>query len=329
MADLTAWVNDQISEHLTEARHASDVRTIAECEARQRVINLCTKVLANSEQAPSASVALAEQIIREIAAPTPDTPAENRTPRSDRAPRSNGTPRPHTTHPGCGTRGATHASPAGHPPHRTGRTPATPHCTGLMPRGECLGCRRLTHGTRCPACTTTRSRARDARRGTTTQRGLGWTHQQARREVLADAPPCHWCGEPADTGDHAVPRSQRWHQRPIELPTSLLDLQQPPRQPASTTPTQTMIRREALTCRNAAAEAGGPGGDTPPSRRSRGGPDPSPSVRPPGRATPHGDSGRLHHLPTQNDRQHQGATRSSQRYHSRSAKSPVTSDIDR
>lgn len=62
-----------------------------------------------------------------------------------------------------------------------------------MPRRECLDCRRLTSsGSRCPTCQAARERAR----GTTTQRGLGWSHQQAAEVVLAAAEACAICGLP-------------------------------------------------------------------------------------------------------------------------------------
>lgn len=74
---------------------------------------------------------------------------------------------------------------------------------------RCPSCKRLHSGTgRCPSCRKIAETARYAQRGTTTQRGLGWTHQRAVAELLTDNPPCHWCGAPATTGDHANPRSR-------------------------------------------------------------------------------------------------------------------------
>ncbi|MFC3986805.1 HNH endonuclease [Streptosporangium jomthongense] len=67
-----------------------------------------------------------------------------------------------------------------------------------MPLRECLACRGLHRGTgpRCGPCTTQQDRARDAARGTTTERGLGWSHQQAAKLVLTDATTCAICGLP-------------------------------------------------------------------------------------------------------------------------------------
>lgn len=71
-----------------------------------------------------------------------------------------------------------------------------------MPQCECLDCRTLTrHGTRCPRCAAVKERARDQQRGTTTQRGLGWDHQQAAKLILAGAELCAHCGQPATPND--------------------------------------------------------------------------------------------------------------------------------
>lgn len=32
-------------------------------------------------------------------------------------------------------------------------------------------------------------------------------YQRNRATLLADEPPCHWCGQPATTADHITPRS--------------------------------------------------------------------------------------------------------------------------
>lgn len=53
-------------------------------------------------------------------------------------------------------------------------------------------------------------------RGTTTQRGLGWQHQQQREALLrrlVPGTPCWWCGqglypEQGLHADHSIPRSQ-------------------------------------------------------------------------------------------------------------------------
>lgn len=66
------------------------------------------------------------------------------------------------------------------------------------PRARCPDCKQLHSGTgRCHTC-----------RATTTQRGLGWTHQQAAAIILTGDPLCHWCKiRPATTADHVTPRS--------------------------------------------------------------------------------------------------------------------------
>jgi hypothetical protein len=69
-----------------------------------------------------------------------------------------------------------------------------------MPRRECLDCRRLTsNGTRCIIC----ERAHDQARGSTTQRGYGWTQHQADRRrwvIRMDHEPvlCWRCHLPID-----------------------------------------------------------------------------------------------------------------------------------
>lgn len=68
---------------------------------------------------------------------------------------------------------------------------------------------RCPHLAPCPVHR--RQRTPDTRtsadRGTTTQRGYGAAHRRARARLLADSPPCDWCGEPATTADH-VPALQ-------------------------------------------------------------------------------------------------------------------------
>lgn len=73
-----------------------------------------------------------------------------------------------------------------------------------------IGCPTLTSGTKCDEC---RRKAR-ARRGTTTEQGLGWAHQKRKRELLPDAigTLCPLgCGELMLEGqaldlDHSTPR---------------------------------------------------------------------------------------------------------------------------
>jgi 5-methylcytosine-specific restriction endonuclease McrA len=59
---------------------------------------------------------------------------------------------------------------------------------------------------RCSAC----GAAYNARRGTTTERGLGYRYQRKRRGILErDGGICWICSNPgADTIDHAVPRAR-------------------------------------------------------------------------------------------------------------------------
>jgi 5-methylcytosine-specific restriction protein A len=58
----------------------------------------------------------------------------------------------------------------------------------------------------CPPCL----RARDAARGTSTERGLGWSYQKKRPHILArDGGVCWICGGlGADSVDHVVPRAR-------------------------------------------------------------------------------------------------------------------------
>ncbi|WP_370462981.1 HNH endonuclease [Nocardiopsis sp. FR26] len=75
-------------------------------------------------------------------------------------------------------------------------------------RRPCLDCGVLTRqGSRCGECGAKRQAARDQQRGSSSARGLGYRHRKLREIVLADSPPCHWCGDPATTADHLVPRS--------------------------------------------------------------------------------------------------------------------------
>jgi 5-methylcytosine-specific restriction enzyme A len=67
-------------------------------------------------------------------------------------------------------------------------------------------------GYRCPAHQRQADQARDARRGTTAQRGLGAAWQVIARKVIAEEGACRDCGHtgsPANplTCDHIVPRA--------------------------------------------------------------------------------------------------------------------------
>jgi hypothetical protein len=93
-----------------------------------------------------------------------------------------------------------------------------------MPRRWCIDCNalfdaNLTRTFRCPPCQAAADAVRRARnraydktrdRGTTTERGYGAAYQRARRQLLATAIACHWCGleftaaSPA-TADHDPP----------------------------------------------------------------------------------------------------------------------------
>ena len=81
-----------------------------------------------------------------------------------------------------------------------------------MPLRPCLDCGRLTQDTRCPPHRIAHDNARYARRGTTTERGLGYQHQLQVAEQIAAVPVCQRCGHTgtADnplTGEHGVARA--------------------------------------------------------------------------------------------------------------------------
>lgn len=69
MADLTTWVRDQVAAHARDAHRDHDAHGIADCDAKRRVLDLCATVLGNPDQAPSASVELARQVVRTLAVP--------------------------------------------------------------------------------------------------------------------------------------------------------------------------------------------------------------------------------------------------------------------
>ena len=69
----------------------------------------------------------------------------------------------------------------------------------------CIDCRKVCEKSPCNKCRSKRNQLRDAKRGTTTERGYGAEYQRLRKELLADNPPCYWCGKPATTADHAIP----------------------------------------------------------------------------------------------------------------------------
>jgi len=70
------------------------------------------------------------------------------------------------------------------------------------PRSRCPNCKTLHPGTGlCPHCRRAAARRRSARRGTTTQRGLGADHRKAAALVLAGATVCAICGKPPTRND--------------------------------------------------------------------------------------------------------------------------------
>lgn len=82
----------------------------------------------------------------------------------------------------------------------------------IMVKRPCLDCGSISEGSRCPAHTRARTRARDLRRGTPTQRGYDSRHYAIRARLLPRAygQPCPRCGEPMLEGQeldlgHATP----------------------------------------------------------------------------------------------------------------------------
>ncbi|WP_051943873.1 HNH endonuclease [Streptacidiphilus rugosus] len=85
-----------------------------------------------------------------------------------------------------------------------------------MPKRFCLDCRALfdaaTGKSRCPTCQDRITKVMDAKRGSTTERGLGWSHQQRVKREVDKTAACWMCGKPgtpADpiTADHETPRA--------------------------------------------------------------------------------------------------------------------------
>lgn len=70
----------------------------------------------------------------------------------------------------------------------------------------CLECGRVTtNGSRCA----THEAAREQRRGSSTARGYGSQWQRVSRAVLdRDGRVCHYCGRPATTADHVIPKAR-------------------------------------------------------------------------------------------------------------------------
>jgi 5-methylcytosine-specific restriction protein A len=81
----------------------------------------------------------------------------------------------------------------------------------------CSGCFKIYPAPRrrgrCPDCERQYYRDRRKRRGSTTQRGLGYKHQKLREQVLREESLCWLCGKPGTAADplvadHIVPRSR-------------------------------------------------------------------------------------------------------------------------
>ncbi len=84
-----------------------------------------------------------------------------------------------------------------------------------MPLRPCLDCGAPSQGSRCEAHRVAHDNQRYARRGTTTERGLGATHQGQRRHLLTTDRTgiCPRCGQPYTannpaTAEHSTPRSR-------------------------------------------------------------------------------------------------------------------------
>ena len=73
-------------------------------------------------------------------------------------------------------------------------------------RRVCARCGAVVLVGRCQVC----EARRQAARGTTTERDLGWSYQRKRARILArDRGVCWLCGrEGADTVDHVIPRAR-------------------------------------------------------------------------------------------------------------------------
>ena len=83
------------------------------------------------------------------------------------------------------------------------------------------GCPNLTPRTRCPGHERTNQRQRDLARGTTAQRGYGGHWQALRLRILErDGHRCIWCGLPARSVDHLVPKALGGTDDPANLAAS-------------------------------------------------------------------------------------------------------------
>ncbi|WP_034088847.1 HNH endonuclease [Streptacidiphilus albus] len=96
-----------------------------------------------------------------------------------------------------------------------------------MPKRFCLNpdCKVLFDATtgrsRCPACQAELDTRMNSRpKANTTDRGLGWQHQQRARESVSQDMACHICGGRATesdpmTADHQTPRAQGGGDSPL------------------------------------------------------------------------------------------------------------------
>jgi len=80
-------------------------------------------------------------------------------------------------------------------------------CGKLIPEGS------KASGYKCRECANQIQRRKRARRGSTSQRGLGHEHQQLAKQVLREESVCWLCDQPARPGDplevdHVKPRSE-------------------------------------------------------------------------------------------------------------------------
>lgn len=79
-----------------------------------------------------------------------------------------------------------------------------------LPPRSCLDCGRVTtNGSRCVQHQAELLRRRSASRGTRQQQGYGADWQRTRLTILnRDQWLCGYCGKPANTVDHRVPKSR-------------------------------------------------------------------------------------------------------------------------
>ena len=83
----------------------------------------------------------------------------------------------------------------------------------------CLTCGRITRaGSRCEPCRLQLVRRRSAARGTRQQQGYGNDWLRLSRQVVErDGGTCRYCGGPATTADHVIPKSRGGSDDPSNL----------------------------------------------------------------------------------------------------------------